>query len=139
VLFLAVKTLLRLGLPAALTIGFEIGVFHLVTAIAGTLDPVSMAAHTIALNADAVVFMVPLGISSAAAVSVGRALGAGDPAGARTAGWTAVILGIAFSSCAALCCLLLPRQIAGLYTHDGPTIRVTVGRLEIAGGLSGFR
>ena len=70
--------LLRLGLPAALTIGFEVGVFNTATALAGKLDPVSLAAHTIALNAAALTYMVPLGIGSAAAVSVGRALGARD-------------------------------------------------------------
>jgi MATE family multidrug resistance protein len=137
-LFRGLSGLLRLGLPAALTIGFEIGVFHLVTAIAGTLDPVSLAAHTIALNADAVAFMVPLGISSAAAVSVGRALGAGDPAGARASGWTAVTVGVLFSSCAALCCLCFPRQIAELYTHDAATIRVAVTLLRIAAAYQIF-
>jgi multidrug resistance protein, MATE family len=137
-LFRGLSGLLRLGLPAALTIGFEIGVFHLVTVIAGTLDPVSLAAHTVALNADSVVFMVPLGISSAAAVSVGRAVGAGDPAGARAAGWTAVIVGALFSSCAALCFLSFPGQIAGFYTHDPETIRVAVSLLGIAAAYQIF-
>jgi MATE family multidrug resistance protein len=77
---------LRLGLPAALTIGFEVGVFNTATALVGTLDPVSLAAHTIALNAASVAYMVPLGISSAAAVSVKRAIGAQNAEAARHAG-----------------------------------------------------
>jgi multidrug resistance protein, MATE family len=82
--------------------------------------------------------MVPLGISSAAAVSVGRAVGAGDPAGARAAGWTAVIVGALFSSCAALCFLSFAGQIAGFYTHDPETIRVAVSLLGIAAAYQIF-
>jgi len=91
-LFSGIGKLLRLGLPAALTIGFEVGVFNTATALAGTLDPVSLAAHTIALNAASITYMVPLGIASAAAVSVGRAVVpaiGGRPPGlaGRLSGW----------------------------------------------------
>lgn len=131
-LFRGVGKLLRLGLPAALTIGFEVGVFNAATALAGTLDPVSLAAHTIALNAAAVTYMVPLGISSAAAVSVGRAIGAGDRPGAARAGWTALGLGVVFETFSALCFLLFPRQIARLYTHDARVVSVAVTLLFVA-------
>ncbi len=131
-LFQGVEKLLRLGLPAALTIGFEVGVFNTATALAGTLDPVSLAAHTIALNAAAVTYMVPLGIASAAAVSVGRALGAGDRREAARAGWTALGLGVAFEIFSALSFLVFPRQIARLYTHDQRVVSFAVTLLSIA-------
>ena len=131
-LFRNAGKLLHLGLPAALTIGFEIGVFNLSTALAGTLDPLSLAAHTIALNADAITYMVPLGISSAAAVSVGRALGSGDRPGARRAGWTAIALGEAFAVFAAVCFLVFPRQIAQAYTHDPQVVSLAVSLFGVA-------
>jgi len=131
-LFKGIGKLLRLGLPAALTIGFEVGVFNTATALAGTLDPVSLAAHTIALNAAAVSYMVPLGIASAAAVSVGRAVGAGDCREAARAGWTALGLGVVFEIFAALFFLLVPRQIARLYTHDQRVVSFAVTLLSIA-------
>lgn len=124
--------LLRLGFPAALTVGFEVGVFNAATALAGTLDPVSLAAHTIALNAAALTYMVPLGIASAAAVSVGRALGAREPQGAARAGWTALGLGTAFEVVSSLAFLLFPRQIARLYTNDEAVISFAVTLLAIA-------
>jgi MATE family multidrug resistance protein len=130
--FAEVWRLLRLGLPAALTIGFEIGVFQVVTVLAGTLDPVSVAAHTIALNAASVTYMVPLGIASAAAVSVGRALGAGDPQGAARAGWTAIGLAAGFEVFAALSFVFLPRQIASVYTTDSRVVSLSVTLLGIA-------
>jgi MATE family multidrug resistance protein len=131
-MFRGVGTLLRLGLPAALAIGFEIGVFNLSTALAGTLNPVSLAAHTIALNADAVAYMVPLGISSAAAVSVGRAIGAGGPRRAARAGWLAVGLGGGFEVFPALVFVLFGRQIAGLYTHDPAVVGLAVVLFRVA-------
>jgi MATE family multidrug resistance protein len=124
--------LLRIGFPAALTIGFEVGVFQAATFLAGTLDPVSLAAHTIALNAASVTYMVPLGIGSAAAVSVGKAMGAGDRRGAARAGWTAIGLGVAFEVCAALSFVILPRQIASVYTQDGRVVSFSVTLLAIA-------
>jgi multidrug resistance protein, MATE family len=131
-LFSGVWKLLRLGFPAAMTIGFEVGVFNAATALAGTLDPVSLAAHGIALNAASVTYMVPLGIASAAAVSVGRALGAGDRIGAARAGWSALGLAVIFEVFAAIGFVVFPRQIAGLYTHDPRVISFAVTLLAIA-------
>jgi MATE family multidrug resistance protein len=127
-----VRQLFRLGLPAALTIGFEVGVFNTVTALVATLDPVSLAAHTIALNAASLTYMVPLGISSAAAVSVGRALGAQDRPNAARAGWHALSIATAFEICSALAFLLLPKTIARIYTHDARVISFSVVLFQIA-------
>jgi MATE family multidrug resistance protein len=131
-LFRGVGKLLRLGLPAALTIGFEVGVFNASTALIGTLDPVSLAAHTIALNAASITYMVPLGIASAAAVSVGRAVGSQDRLGAARAGWTALALGVAFEIFSALCFLVFPVKIARLYTDDQRVVSFAVRLLSIA-------
>ncbi len=131
--------LLRLGFPAAATIGLEVGVFHTATVLAGMLDPVSLAAHTIVLNAAAVTYMVQVGLSSAAAVSVGRALGARDREGAVRAGWTAMAIGASrprwllgrsvFNSA---------RQIADLYTIDARVIKVSASLFTIAAGFQIF-
>ena len=126
------RRLFRLGLPAALTIGFEVGVFHTVTALIATLDPVSLAAHTIALNAASVTYMVALGIASAAAVSVGRCLGANDRSGAARAGWIALGLTAVYEMGAALLFFLLPRSIARIYTQDTRVITLSVTLFAIA-------
>ena len=56
----------------------SVGVFAAASFLAGGLDPVSLGSHQIALNIAALAFMVPLGLSSAGAVRVGHAVGAGD-------------------------------------------------------------
>src|SRR6185436_14741816 len=86
------RRLLSLGLPAASQMGAEVGVFALATAMSGMLDPISSAAHQIALNMAGVAFMVPLGMGSAGAVRVGHAVGARDRERASAAGWTAILL-----------------------------------------------
>ena len=85
--------LLKLGTPAATQILCEIGAFSAATALIAKLGAVPLSGHEIALNCAALTFMVPLGISSAAAVRVGQQLGRKDPAGARRAGWSAITLG----------------------------------------------
>jgi MATE family multidrug resistance protein len=82
--------------------------------------------------------MVPLGISSAAAVSVGRAVGAKDPQGAARAGWMAIGLGVAFEVCSALGFVLFPRAIARSYTHDQEVISFAIRLLRIAAAFQIF-
>ncbi len=115
----------RLGFPAASQVTLEVGVFGLATVLAGRLDPVSSAAHQIALNIAGASFMVPLGVASAGAVRVGNRVGAGDPAGASRAGWAAIVLGSGFMSVMALAFLLAPRTFIGLFS-PGPDV-VTLG------------
>jgi len=126
--FARIRRLVGLGLPAALHIALEIGVFGSATALAATLGAVSLASHQIALHTASLTFMVPLGIASAAAVRVGQALGREDPRGASRAGWTAIGLGVLFMSASALVFISVPRWIVRLYTSDTEVV-VLGGRL----------
>jgi len=125
-------TLLRLGFPVAFQILFEVGVFAAATYMAGRLGVIPLAAHQITLRTASVTFMVPLAISSAAAVRVGQALGRGDPPGAARAGWTALALGAAFMTCAALVFVSVPQQIARIFTQDAGVIATTISLLLVA-------
>jgi MATE family multidrug resistance protein len=123
--------LLRLGAPAATQIMLEISAFAAATALCAKLGPLPLSGHEIALSCAAFTFMVPLGISSAAAVRVGQYLGKRDPQGARRAGWSAIALGCGFMSCSGLIFVLLPTQIARLFSPDPVVIKVA---LRFAGG-----
>jgi MATE family multidrug resistance protein len=121
-----------LGLPAASQISIEVGVFALATALAGRLDPVSSASHQIAINVAATAFMVPLGVASAGAVRVGNRVGAGDPAGAARAGWTALGLGGAFMAATALLFVTAPRTLIGLFSPGPDVLALGASLLLIA-------
>ena len=79
--FPRVWRLVYLGLPAATQFGMEVGVFAVATALIGKLGAVPLASHQVALNTVSLTYMVPLGISAAAAVRVGQALGRRDAHG----------------------------------------------------------
>jgi multidrug resistance protein, MATE family len=126
------RQLLHLGAPAAGQIVLEVGAWNLATLSAGYLDPVALATHSIALNYASVTYMVPLGVSAAAAVSVGQAIGAGDPARARRAGWLALAIGVGFMLCAAAVFLVAPGPLIRLYTQDPRVLAVGPALLGLA-------
>ena len=127
-----IRALLTLGFPAAGQMGFEIAVFATVTVLIGRLNATALAGHQIALTTVNMTFMMPLGISSAAAVRVGQAIGRNDAEGAARAGWTALAMGGAVMACAAVMLLLVPRFIAGLFTPDAAIIAAGVTLLRVA-------
>jgi len=130
--------LLKLGTPAATQILLEIGAFGAATALIAKLGPVPLSGHEIALNCAALTFMVPLGISSAAAVRVGQQLGRKDPAGARRAGWSAIMLGATFMTCSGLVFVSFPVLIARLFSPDPIVIRTGAKLLLVAAAFQLF-
>ena len=135
------RRLVRLGAPAAGQIVLEVGAWNLSTFAAGYLTPVALATHTIALNYASISYMVPLGVSAAAAVAVGHAIGAGDPARARRAGWLALALGTGFMGLAGIVFLVAPGPLIELYTPDprvlalGPTLLLIAAAFQIFDGI----
>ena len=136
-----IRELARLGVPAAGQIVLEVGAWNLATLSAGWLTPVALATHQIALNYASLTYMVPLGISAAAAVSVGHAVGAGDGARARRAGWLALGLGTSFMLMAAVVFLVAPGPLIALYTRDpqvmavGPSLLGLAAAFQICDGI----
>ena len=136
--FARIRELCRLGLPAAAQIILEVGAWNAATLSAGWLNPIALATHQIAINYASVTYMIPLGISAATAVAVGHAVGAGDKARARRAGWLALALGTAFMLCAGLAFLIAPRPLIELFTHDPRVLAVGPSLLWIAAAFQIF-
>ena len=124
--------LVKLGAPAAAQMAVEIGVFATVTVLVSRLNATALAGHQIALTTVSTTFMMPLGISSAAAVRVGFELGRGDKLAAARAGWTALALGAAMMSAAAIVLLVIPEAIARVFTPDVAVIAAAATILRVA-------
>jgi MATE family multidrug resistance protein len=133
-----VKSLIALGFPAAAQLTLEVGVFAAVTALAGRVDPIASASHQIALNIAALAFMVPLGLSSAGAVRVGHALGAGDVGRAVTAGWTALGSGAAVMTALGIIIFAFPLILLRPFTTDARVIELGASLLLIAAAFQLF-
>jgi MATE family multidrug resistance protein len=135
--------LVSIGLPAAVHVTLEVGVFAAATTLAAMLDPVALAAHHIVLDVASVTFMIPLGLSSAGAVRVGQALGRGEPIAAGHAGWTALALGTAFMTAAGLIMAIFPTRLASLFTTDpavvatAATLMLVAAAFQLFDGLQG--
>ncbi|HBT61608.1 MAG TPA: MATE family efflux transporter [Elusimicrobia bacterium] len=124
--------LLRIGFPAGMQLLAEVGAFSLVTMLCGRLGPVPAAAHQIVLNLASLSWMVPAGVSYAAAVRVGQGLGRGRPGSAARSGWSALVIGVAFMTLASAAFIFLPRRILGLYTVDAEVTAIGVRLLAVA-------
>jgi MATE family multidrug resistance protein len=133
-----VRRLVTLGVPAAAQVTLEVGVFAAASALAGQLDPVSLGSHQIALNIAALAFMVPLGVSSAAAVRVGHAVGARDVHRAVRGGWTALAAGVVIMAGIGTLLLVFPVPMLRVFTNDPQVIDTGVRLLAIAGAFQVF-
>jgi multidrug resistance protein, MATE family len=135
------RELVRLGAPAAGQILLEAGAWNLATFSAGWLTPEALAIHQIVYNYASLTYMVPLGVSAAAAVGVGHAVGAGDGARARRAGWLGLGLATSFMLIAAVVFLTAPGPLIALYTRDprvmaaGPGLLVLAAAFQIFDGI----
>jgi MATE family multidrug resistance protein len=89
------RQLIVIGVPISGIMLLEWGLFSTAAILVGWLGTTPLAAHQIALQIAAILAMVPFGISLAATVRVGHAVGRGDPVGTRRAGFTALALGTA--------------------------------------------
>ncbi|HEX7853076.1 MAG TPA: MATE family efflux transporter [Sphingobium sp.] len=105
----------KLGLPIAITLALEVTVFNAATFLMGILGRAPLAAHAIAIQIAALCFMVPMGIGQAATIRVGLRFGQGDRAGIARAGWSALMLGVAFAAVTALLLVAVPRPLVAIF------------------------
>jgi len=112
------RRILKLGLPIAIAIMMETGLFTAVALLMGGLGKVEMAAHQVALNYASLMFMIPLGVSQATTIRVGHAVGAGELIVACRRGWVGILMAGLLMLCSASVLLLFPNWIVSFYTHD---------------------
>ncbi|HLL93773.1 MAG TPA: MATE family efflux transporter [Spirosoma sp.] len=130
-----VRTILRLGIPGGLTFFFEVATFTLAAVITGWLGETQLAAHQIAINMASVTYMMATGISSAAAIRVGAAVGQKSHQGIFRAGVAAFMLSIGFMSMAALVFFTSNDWLVSLYIRDNPAVSTVAATLVIMGGI----
>jgi MATE family multidrug resistance protein len=132
------KRLTLLGAPAGGQIFVEISIFATVTFLIGTMGPLPLAGHEIALNCASFTFMVPFAISAAAAVRVGQAIGREAPREAAGAGWTAILLGAGCMATFSIVLSVFAHPIARAFTPDRAVIAATVPLLYVAAAFQFF-
>ncbi len=111
-------TLLRIGAPLALAMGFESVAFTATTMFAGWLGNDVLAAYQDAINVNAFVFMLALGLQTATSVRVANAVGRNDQIGVRLAGWVGAGLNIALLAAVGIVIWFSRDAIAAIFTSN---------------------
>ncbi|MEJ6789799.1 MATE family efflux transporter [Brevundimonas sp. BR2-1] len=121
----------KVGYGAGSSYFIEVGAFAAMTFIAGQLGAIETAAWAIVLNVSAIVFMVPMGLSAATAVLVGRAYGARDGQGVLRAGLVGIGVVIALTLAVALFVWPGAPLIASAYNRDPDLLAVVIPALVL--------
>jgi MATE family multidrug resistance protein len=104
--WMLMRQLVVIGAPISISFLLEYGLFGAAAILMGLIGTTALAAHQIALQITAILFMVPLGIGIAATVRVGHAVGRNDATAVKRAGFVAMALGIVIVSALTLAVIL---------------------------------
>ncbi|HMU43902.1 MAG TPA: MATE family efflux transporter [Ignavibacteriaceae bacterium] len=130
--FPTIKKILKLGLPSGFQYLFEVGAFSFAVVMVGWIGTKPLAAHQIAINLASISFMIVLGISSAGGIRVGDALGKKDFVNVRTAGITALVLGVSLMTLFGIVFMSLNKYLPTLYIKDNEVILIASSLIIIA-------
>ncbi|MDQ2089260.1 MATE family efflux transporter [Marimonas arenosa] len=111
----ALALVARLGLPIGLTILAETSLFAASSVMMGWLGAAALAAHGIALQLSSATFMIHLGLSSAATVRAGRAVGRRDGTDLRRGARVVTAVSMAVALLAVVVFLAVPGWLVGLF------------------------
>ena len=127
------RQLVIVGAPISVSFLLEYGLFGAAGLLMGLISTAALAAHQIALQIAAILFMVPFGIGMAATVRVGHAIGRADAPAVRRAGLVATGLGIAFMSAMTLLVILGRFAIAEIFLGEAAeaTMQLTASLLLV--------
>lgn len=119
----ALSSVFRLGVPIGLTLLAETGLFAASSVMMGWLGTIPLAAHGIALQITSISFMVPLGLSQAVTVRIGKAWGQKDPVALRDAASAGMVLAAATALLIIATFLLIPAFLVGLFVDPTDAAR----------------
>jgi MATE family multidrug resistance protein len=130
--------LIVIGAPISFSFLLEYGLFGAAGLLMGLISTTALAAHQIALQVAAILYMVPFGISMAATVRVGHAVGRGDAGAIRRAGHVATWLGIVLSAILTLAVIVGRFGIAELFLGEGTDATANLAAMLLLVGSTFF-
>ncbi|MDB5857679.1 MAG: efflux family protein [Ramlibacter sp.] len=127
----AIANFARLGIPAGLALTVEVTSFTLMALFIARQGTLAAAAHQVAANLAAVLYMVPLSVAIATSARVSYWLGAGDPKRARLCIRTGFRLGWSLALLLACVMFFARRGIAATYSSDPQVAALAASLLAI--------
>ena len=126
------REMLRIGVPAAVMLFFEVAGFMMAALMMGWLGAQALAAHQIALSCAAFVFMFPLGLSMATGMRISKAVGEGRAHALRPIALGSLAMSSAFMSLSALSFGLGGAWLARGFIEDPAVVALAARLLVVA-------
>jgi len=127
------RQIVAIGAPISIAFLLEYGLFSSAGLLMGLISTTALAAHQVALQITAILFMVPFGIGMAATIRVGHAVGGNDPAAIKRAGIVAMRLGVVLSAILTLTVILARVAIVRIFL--GATAENADATIDLAATL----
>ncbi|UWP89932.1 MATE family efflux transporter [Aliiroseovarius crassostreae] len=125
----ALREVVRMGVQIGLTSLAEAGLFSASTVVMGWIGTLELAAHGIALQIVSAFFMVHIGLSNAATVRAGRALGRRDEEGLRRGALAITLLSLLFGGVSVLVFIGLPYPMISAFLDPAEPLRDEILRV----------
>lgn len=119
----------RLGVPAGLAVMVEVTSFTLMALFIARQGTVAAAAHQIAANLTAVLYMVPLSLAIATSARVSYWRGSGNEALARRVAWMGFRMAVAIALALSALLYAARAPLASLYTASADVLAMAFGLL----------
>jgi putative MATE family efflux protein len=126
------KSIMRIGLPTAVTGTVFALIYVLVTRTATQFGTPALAALGIGHRVESWLFMIGVGFGAATAAIVGQNLGAGRVDRAERSGWLSVGFCSLFGVAACIVELAIPEHFSAIFSHDPAVIAEGAKYLRIA-------
>ncbi|WP_158658149.1 MATE family efflux transporter [Agarilytica rhodophyticola] len=121
----SLRSLLRLGIPIGSSHFIESSMFAVIALFLAPLNPTVVAAHQIALNCSALLFMIPLSLSMALTIRIGFFIGSDQVFDARFTAYYGIFLALAYAVFSGIMLYNFRFQIAELYNSQPEVIALS--------------
>lgn len=112
------RSILKIGIPIAVTVFLEMTVFSLMTLLIASFGITAIAAHTISGNVGWATYVLPMSLGAAASIRVGFFVGAGELDKARHVAWTAFGVSLVYALVVSAFIVIAREGIISIYTSD---------------------
>ncbi|MCY7296399.1 MATE family efflux transporter [Alteromonas sp. a30] len=126
------KKLLKLGVPTAFTLLFEVTLFTVVAVLLARYGTKVVASHQIALSISSVFFMLPFSVGMASTIRIGYLLGRDQPDTAKSSVNNALILSVSIAAINAVFCYGFRYELSSLYSIDKAVIEMASSLMLLA-------
>lgn len=130
--FKIIFKLVKIGLPIAMAIFFEVTLFTAVTLMIYPMGDAPTAAHLVALNFSSLCFVLPLSLNAAATIRIGHSLGEKRTDKAERSAYVALFWGVCLAICTGIVTLMFKEQIIRIYTTETVVITLAMQLLVLA-------